>query len=105
MLPAEIGFFDDKNNSVGQLTSRLASDAALVKATISDRVGLLVQNIATLSVGLSLAFAASWQVSLVVLGTFPLIVLSGALQMRALQGRAASNQSEVGAPTRACAAD
>lgn len=95
LLKSEIGFFDDKDNSVGQLTSRLATDAALVKATISDRLGLLVQNVATLAVGLSFAFSASWQVSLVVLATFPLIVLSGAAQMRALQGRAASNQSEL----------
>jgi len=95
ILKSEIGFFDNRDNAVGVLTSKLSTDAALVKASISDRVSLLVQNTSTLSVGLGLAFAASWQIAVVVLGTFPLIVLSGAMQMKALQGRAASNQAEL----------
>jgi len=95
MLRSEMGFFDDKDNSVGQLTSKLTTDAALVKATISDRLGVLTQNLSTLGVGLGLAFSGSWQIALVVLATFPLIVFTGYMQQGLQGGVASANQEEL----------
>lgn len=44
-------------------------------------LGDIVENATTILVGLAIAFAFSWQITLIALGVFPLIILSGKLQM------------------------
>jgi hypothetical protein len=43
-------------NSTGRLTSRLAADAALIRATTGDRIGLLIQNNVSFIGGTAIAF-------------------------------------------------
>ncbi|KAH9257714.1 hypothetical protein BASA81_004172 [Batrachochytrium salamandrivorans] len=92
-LQMEIGFFDMKENNVGSLTSKLSSDAAMVRAAICDRIALLVGNIATMVAGFTVAFIASWKVSLVVFAIFPAIVVSSAMEMYVMSGMANKDQS------------
>jgi len=87
-LRQEIGYFDLKENSVGALTSKLATDAAVVKASVTDRLGLIVMNAVTMVVGLTIAFIYGWQLSLVLLALLPLIVIGGAMQLLVLGGLA-----------------
>lgn len=56
LLRQDVGYFDLKENNVGALTSKLSTDAALVKASLADRTALLVQNLFTVAVGLGIAF-------------------------------------------------
>ncbi|CAG8596178.1 9116_t:CDS:10, partial [Ambispora leptoticha] len=72
LLEQEVGFFDDERNNTGALTSKLASDAA--------------KTMSALGVGMGIAFANGWKLTLVVLASLPLIALSGLLQMRTLAG-------------------
>jgi ATP-binding cassette subfamily B (MDR/TAP) protein 1 len=95
VLRQEMAFFDEKENSVGQLAGKLAIDAALVKAAVSDRVGMSLRNVTTLAAGFTFAFVASWQVSLVVFATFPVIVFGGIIQHRTMVGASGSNQNEL----------
>ena len=84
----EVGFFDDKDNSVGALSSKLATEAALVKAALSDSLSLLVMNVVTVVLGLGIAFYFGWELALVLLALFPLIILFGAMQLIAMAGMA-----------------
>jgi ABC-type multidrug transport system fused ATPase/permease subunit len=84
ILRMEIGFFDRKANSVGVLTARLASDAALVKASIADRMSIGVQNLFTLAIGLGIAFYYGWELTLVLFACLPLLVIGGVFQMVAM---------------------
>jgi len=95
LVALEIGFFDLKENSIGSLTSKLASDAAMVKAAISDRLEVAVQNVATLVTGLTIAFVATWKVSLVVFAIFPLVAAAGMVQMLVMGGLANSDQDDL----------
>lgn len=81
LLRKQMSFFDVEANSVGALSSRLSTDAALVKANISDRLSLTVMNLVTVGVGFTLAFINGWQLTLVLLGAFPLISIAGAVQL------------------------
>lgn len=44
-------------------------------------IGDIIENATTVIVGLAIAFAFSWQITLVSLAIFPLIILSGKIQM------------------------
>lgn len=58
----------------------------MVKATTGDRIGTLIRNNVALVSALIIAFQACWQLALVVVGIFPLLVLAGWLQMRMTSG-------------------
>lgn len=44
-------------------------------------IGDMFENLTTILVGLAIAFAFSWELTLISLGVFPFIILSGKLQM------------------------
>lgn len=52
-----------------------------IKHLGGHHLGDIVENATTILVGLAIAFAFSWQITLIALGVFPLIILSGKLQM------------------------
>jgi ATP-binding cassette subfamily B (MDR/TAP) protein 1 len=53
---------------------------------LTERSGTLVLSVATLVVGLSIAFASGWKLTLVLLAVGPLIGLSGWAQGTAITG-------------------
>jgi len=93
LIRNEIGYFDNQENSVGVLTSKLASDAALVKAAITDTVGVVIMNLVTIVVGLFVSFIASWKLSLVTLSMFPVLAFSAMIQVKVLSGLDRNDQS------------
>ncbi|KAH9253182.1 hypothetical protein BASA81_008864 [Batrachochytrium salamandrivorans] len=92
-LQMEIGFFDMKENNVGSLTSKLSSDASMVRAAVSDRVALVVANTATIIAGFVIAFLGSWKVALIVFAIFPAIVISALVALLIMSGMAVGDQS------------
>ena len=56
LLKQDMAFYDDKENSIGSILSRLSTDAALVKTSMVDRSNLLIMNLTTAIVGLTIAF-------------------------------------------------
>ncbi|KAJ7530664.1 hypothetical protein O6H91_14G013400 [Diphasiastrum complanatum] len=55
----EIGWFDEAENSSGAISARLSTDAAQVRIMVGDSLSLVVQNLATFTAGLLIAFNAS----------------------------------------------
>lgn len=86
ILRQEVGFFDEESNSTGVLTTRLAEDANLVPGLTGPTFGGIIQAAGGLVAGLIIAFINCWQLSLVVLGTVPLMGLAGYMQLSSLQG-------------------
>jgi ATP-binding cassette subfamily B (MDR/TAP) protein 1 len=62
---------------VGRLATRLSGDAALVKATTGEKLGLSVQNAAAIAAAMIIAFIATWRLALVLVAVAPLLILSG----------------------------
>lgn len=83
LLRQNVGWFDSDKHSSGQLTSRLASDTTLMNGIYGERLGQIMRFVATMSVGLVLAFTASWKITLVILAVIPLVFISNLLRMKA----------------------
>ena len=81
MLHQEMGWFDDKFNSTGALTTRLASDAAQVQGATGSRLGTLSQVTVTLVLSLLVAFIYSWSLALILLGYAPILFVAAGLQL------------------------
>ncbi|KAK6162933.1 hypothetical protein DH2020_002774 [Rehmannia glutinosa] len=82
----EIGWFDKPENSSGVIGARLSTDAALIRALVGDALAQLVQQAASVVVGLVIAFEASWQLALIVLAMIPLIGFNNYVQMKSIKG-------------------
>ena len=66
ILRQEVAFFDDKLNSVGRLSTRLAADASEVKGATGEGLSLIFQAAAAILAGIIIAFVANWRLALVV---------------------------------------
>ncbi|KAF0973306.1 hypothetical protein FDP41_008513 [Naegleria fowleri] len=69
----EMGFFDIKKT--GALTVALSEDISKIQEAYSNKLALFLQNFAQFVIGVVLAFVSSWQMSLVMISTSPLLVL------------------------------
>ncbi|KAJ1377927.1 P-loop containing nucleoside triphosphate hydrolase [Sesbania bispinosa] len=90
----EISWFDQPSNSSGAVSARLATDASTVRTLVGDTLALIVQNIATVTAGLVIAFTANWILAFVVLAVSPLLLIQGYLQTKFLKGFSADAKAK-----------
>ncbi|KAL0461635.1 UNVERIFIED_CONTAM: ABC transporter B family member 19 [Sesamum latifolium] len=86
ILRNEVGWFDEEENNSSLLAARLATDAADVKSAIAERISVILQNMTSLLTSFIVAFIIEWRVSLLILATFPLLVLANFAQQLSLKG-------------------
>ncbi|KAF9625853.1 hypothetical protein IFM89_027476 [Coptis chinensis] len=86
ILRNEVGWFDEEENNSSLIAARLATDAADVKSAIAERISVILQNMTSLLISFVVAFIVEWRVSLLILGTFPLLVLANFAQQLSLKG-------------------
>lgn len=94
LLKQEMGFFDRKENSVGALSVRLATEASLVQGITGGTLGMMALTISTIGVGIGVAFSACWRLALVVLATLPFMALGGYFQMKMMTGFDSGSRKE-----------
>jgi ABC-type multidrug transport system fused ATPase/permease subunit len=75
ILRQPAAFFDEPRNGVGRLTTRLATDAALVKGASGEALGSLVEGTGAIICALAISFSASWRLALVLLCVFPFLII------------------------------
>uniref|UniRef100_A0A669Q4V3 Bile salt export pump n=1 Tax=Phasianus colchicus TaxID=9054 RepID=A0A669Q4V3_PHACC len=92
MLGQDIGWFDDRRNSPGALTTRLATDASQVQGATGSQIGMIVNSFTNIGVAIIIAFYFSWKLSLVIMCFLPFLALSGAVQAKMLTGFAAQDK-------------
>ncbi|ESQ43858.1 hypothetical protein EUTSA_v10005750mg [Eutrema salsugineum] len=88
----EVGWFDETENSSGAIGARLSADAATVRGLVGDALAQTVQNLASVTAGLVIAFVASWQLAFIVLAMLPLIGLNGYIYMKFMVGFSADSK-------------
>lgn len=94
MLTQEMGWFDRKENSVGNLSSRLSGDCATVQgATIC--FGSLLQALGCLLGGTIASFIYSWQLTLLLFLIIPILVGSVILEAHFLKKSASEEKRAV----------
>ncbi|KAL8252897.1 hypothetical protein R6Q59_036590 [Mikania micrantha] len=86
VINMEIGWFDKPENSSGAIGARLSADAASVRGLVGDALAQIVQDSASAAAGLVIAFAACWQLALIILALIPLMSANGYVQMRFMKG-------------------
>ncbi|KAJ7322390.1 hypothetical protein JRQ81_018677, partial [Phrynocephalus forsythii] len=92
LLQQEIGWFDDHNNGIGILLTRLATDASQVKGATGTRLALLTMTVFTLVTALVIAFVHGWQLTLLILACIPFIATTQAIRVKSMAGHAANDQ-------------
>lgn len=75
-------FFDNPDNSIGVLTSKLASDSTVVKGISGDALGSSLEGVGALCSALIIAFTSTWQLSLVLMSCFPFLVIGAVFEFR-----------------------
>jgi ABC-type multidrug transport system fused ATPase/permease subunit len=80
-LRNEVGWFDEEEHNSSLVAARLATDAADVKSAIAERISVILQNMTSLLTSFIVAFIVEWRVSLLILATFPLLVLANFAQV------------------------
>jgi ATP-binding cassette subfamily B (MDR/TAP) protein 1 len=91
LLRQSVSFFDMPENTSGALSSRLATDPALIKALTGEALARTVKNFFGVVTGLVVSLVYSWQMALMSLATFPLIMGANVMQMWAFTGFAGKN--------------
>ncbi|KAI3679122.1 hypothetical protein L6452_38431 [Arctium lappa] len=86
VINMEVGWFDKPENSSGAIGARLSADAASVRGLVGDALAQLVQDSSSAAAGLAIAFAACWQLALIILALIPLIGVNGYVQMKFMKG-------------------
>lgn len=81
LLRNEVGWYDEEEHNSSLVAARLATDAADVKSAIAERISVILQNMTSLLTSFIVAFIVEWRVSLLILGTFPLLVLANFAQV------------------------
>ncbi|XP_065848646.1 putative ABC transporter B family member 8 isoform X1 [Euphorbia lathyris] len=74
ILTFEAAWFDEEQNSSGALSSRLSNEASMVKSLVADRVSLLVQTTAAVTVAMIMGLAVAWKLALVMISVQPLTI-------------------------------
>lgn len=82
ILRQNIAWFDDEKQSTGALTAKLADDATQVKGLFGQLLGSLIQSVVTTAVGIGIAVHYTWELSLVILATIPIVAFAGYLQFK-----------------------
>ncbi|EPB81738.1 hypothetical protein HMPREF1544_11524 [Mucor circinelloides 1006PhL] len=72
----EVGYFDEDDNSLGALTSKLAIDSKNVNELVTKTWGDVTQIIVTAITGLAIAFSQSWMLTLIILCMAPFIAFA-----------------------------
>ncbi|KAI8083358.1 p-glycoprotein [Gilbertella persicaria] len=85
-MKQEIGYFDRDENSVGSLTSKLAVDAKNVNEMITRVWADLIQILCTSVLGLTIAFAQSWKLTLIIMCMAPLIIAAAGWNSKVQEG-------------------
>ncbi|KAA3682419.1 ATP-binding cassette, subfamily B (MDR/TAP), member 1 [Paragonimus westermani] len=87
ILKQEIGWFDQSTNQAGALTASLATQATQLKLISGSQLGIMMEAVVLAIVSLIIGFVYSWQLTLLFLGLFPLMVISGMFQFRNMAGK------------------
>lgn len=80
-IPQEIGWFDQPENQPGALTAKLASEASKLRLVSGSQIGNILEAVVSVIASWVIAFVYSWQLTLLFLVFYPLIVLTGVAQV------------------------
>lgn len=94
ILRQDMSYFDRKENSMGALNTRLATESTLVRGVTGDTLGILSFAVSSILTGFIISYVSCWRVALVVTAVFPLMAVTGALQLKMMTGFDADSEKK-----------
>lgn len=85
ILRKDIQWFDDDENAIGVLASRLSTDVKLVRLVAGQSIASTLESCSSLATGIIIAAVASWQMFLIMLLMVPALGTAEALQFVAMK--------------------
>ncbi len=85
LMRVPVSYYDKKENTPGGIATKLALDAYQLNNMISGVCAVMCMNFSTVTISLIFAFTNSWQLTLIVLGLSPLIMVAGAVNMAVIK--------------------
>ena len=85
ILTFEIEWFDQESNSTGAVCSRLATDAAMVRNLVVDRLSFLTQATSAATLAVVLGLVLSWRLALVAIALQPCIIAAFYLRVMTMR--------------------
>ena len=82
ILRQDIAYFDQAHHNTGALCTYLATEASDVQGASGVRIGIMIQNIVTVGVGILIGFIFSWQLTLLIIAFLPFIIFGAVIQIR-----------------------
>ncbi|KAL8226015.1 hypothetical protein R6Q57_018572 [Mikania cordata] len=76
IMSFEIGWFEQDNNSTGELCSRLATNTIMVRNLVADRLAFFAQTISASISAVVLSMILSWKLALVAIALQLIIILT-----------------------------
>ncbi len=94
LIEQEIAFFDE--HKTGDLSSRLASDTAVLQSAVSANISMLLRNGVAAAGGVAMLFYTSWKLALVMLAVVPAIALGAVFYGRRVRRLSREVQDALG---------
>ena len=82
ILKKQMGWFDQRENAPGVLTSILASDVQILNGASTEGAAVIMESAFALIVGIVIGFIFNWKLSLVALGSVPFMMIGGSLNAK-----------------------
>ncbi|KAI0212558.1 ATP-dependent translocase ABCB1 [Lamellibrachia satsuma] len=89
LLRQEIGFFDDPRHGTGALMTRLSTDASDVHGASGSRLAVALEGGSSVIAGVFIGLYYSWELTLLIFGFTPLLVIAIKITMKMTGGHAA----------------
>ncbi len=86
LLNLPIPYYDKSENTPGGISTKLSQDSYQINNMITGVLSVICLNVATISISMFFAFYYSWKLTLIVLALSPLLVASGAINMKVVKG-------------------
>lgn len=72
-----VSWFDSKERAPGILTGVLSEDVTEINGLSTETIGVYLEGIFGVIIGLIICFRFSWRIALISIATAPLVVLGG----------------------------
>ena len=76
----DMAYFDKQGNEPGNLCSKLDNDCHIINLLVGTYMGVIINSLCSLFVGIFIAFIASWRIALISLALSPILMLAGYIE-------------------------
>ncbi|XP_063890908.1 multidrug resistance protein homolog 49 [Helicoverpa armigera] len=105
LLRQEIGYYDKESNTVGAICARLSGDAAEVQGATGIRIGLILQGVSSVAIGVIMGLAFNVKLTLVATAFLPIMIgsiyLEGKMSQKSQSDERDAMESATGVATEA----